>query len=241
MTKNSAPSPKRRIPLTPLQAGHHPLTKDERRYLLKALRLTDGEKIEVFDGQGFFAIATLQGVEARQPYLDIEDPQEAPKPEHEVFLAVATPKGDRADWLVEKLTEIGASGLIWLQTERSVVTPKPESKKFARWARIADSAARQSRRVRVPEIQGPMQLKELLELNFDQRLVASPLRSDHSLPQTTLKGRSIILIGPEGGFTDHELEQIKNSGYNLLWLSPHILRTETAAIAAAAVLIAHPS
>jgi len=50
-----------------------------------------------------------------------------------------------------------------------------------------------------------------------------------------------VVIGPEGGFTDDELEQMKNSGYNLLWLSPHILRTETAAIAAAAVLIAHPS
>ena len=229
------------MPLTPLQAGHHQLAKDERRYLIKALRLTDGEKIEVFDGQGFFALATLRGIDEEQPYLEVEEPQEAPKPEHELFIAVATPKGDRADWLVEKITEIGASGLIWLKTERSVVSPKNESKKFARWARIADAAARQSRRVRVPQIRGPLSLEELSQEDFDHRLVASPLRSEDALPKTALKGRSVIVIGPEGGFTDHELEQLKNSGYNLLWLSPHILRTETAAIAAAAVLIAHPS
>ena len=241
MTENSPENPKRRMPLNPLQAGDHRLTKDESRYLLKALRLTEGEKIEVFDGQGFFALATLRGIDDGQPYLDVQTPQEAPKPDHELFLAVATPKGDRADWLGEKITEIGASGLIWLQTERSVVTPKPGSKKFERWARLADSAARQSRRVRVPKIQGPMSLEELSGQEFQNRLVASPTKTDHTLPKGPLRGRTVVVIGPEGGFTDHELEQLKNSGYNLLWLSPHILRTETAAIAAAAVLIAHPS
>jgi 16S rRNA (uracil1498-N3)-methyltransferase len=241
MTENSPDSPKRRMPLTNLKAGSHRLSRDESRYLLKALRLAEGERIEVFDGQGFFAMATLQGVDSGEPYLDIQQPQEAPKPAHELFIAVATPKGDRADWLVEKITEIGAAGLIWLQTQRSVVTPKPGSKKFERWARIADAAARQSRRVRVPQIEGPLSLKELCNMDFDHRLVASPIRGEHAVPKTALQGRSVVVIGPEGGFTDDELEQMKNSGYNLLWLSPHILRTETAAIAAAAVLIAHPS
>ena len=241
MTENSPEHPKRRMPLNPLQAGPHRLTKDERRYLLKALRLREGEKIEVFNGHGLFALATLRGTEEEEPYLEVQEPQEAPKPDHELFLAVATPKGDRADWLVEKITEIGASGLIWLQTERSVVTPKPGSKKFERWARLTDSAARQSRRVRVPSIRGPMTLQELSQEDFTHRLVASPIKTSGGLPQGPLKGRTVVVIGPEGGFTDHELEQLKNSGYNLLWLSPHILRTETAAIAAAAVLIAHPS
>ena len=241
MTENFSEVAKRRMPLTPLKAGHHRLSRDEGRYLLKALRLVEGEKIEVFDGQGLFALATLRGVDTGEAYLDIQEPQEAPKPAHELFIAVATPKGDRADWLVEKITEIGAAGLIWIQTERSVVTPKPGSKKFERWARIADAAARQSRRVRVPEIRGPLSLRELAEQSFDQCLVASPVRGEQAMPKTALKGRSVVVIGPEGGFTDHELEQLKNSGYNLLWLSPHILRTETAAIAAAAVLIAHPS
>ena len=84
-----------------------------------------------------------------------------------------------------------------------------------------------------------MSLKQLSEQTFEHRWVASPLRDADSPPIKAGRGRSVVVIGPEGGFTDHELEQLKNSGYNLLWLSPHILRTETAAIAAAAVLTAH--
>lgn len=224
--------------LSPLQQGAHRLSKDEGRYLLKALRLIDGEILEVFDGDGFYAVATLLGVEADEPYLEVGQPQEAPRPELELYVATATPKGDRADWLVEKITELGASGLIWLKTERSVVVPKPGSKKFDRWARLADAAARQSGRMRVPTLEGPLTLAELKTLTFEHRFVASPIKEgDISVPDA-LKGRVLITIGPEGGFTDHELEQMKKSGYNLLWLNPHVLRTETAAIAAAAVLTA---
>lgn len=228
------------MPLSPLNEGAHRLSKDEGRYLLKALRLTDGEKLEVFDGDGFYALATLLGVEAGEAYLEVSQPQEAPRPELELYVATATPKGDRADWLVEKITELGASGLIWLKTERSVVVPKPGSKKFDRWARLADAAARQSRRMRVPTLEGPLTLSELKTLAFDHRFVASPIKKDGISAPGPLKGRVLITIGPEGGFTDDELEQMKNSGYNLLWLNPHVLRTETAAIAAAAVLTARP-
>ena len=226
------------MPLNPLHEGAHSLSKDESRYLLKALRLSDGEKLEVFDGDGFYALATLLGVEAGEAYLEISKPQEAPRPELELYVATATPKGDRADWLVEKVTELGASGLIWLKTERSVVVPKPGSKKFERWARLSDAAARQSGRMRVPSLEGPLTLAELDTFPFDHRFVASPIKESESPIPSALKGRVLITIGPEGGFTDHELEQLKNSGYNLLWLNPHVLRTETAAIAAAAVLTA---
>jgi len=239
MTEDSQKPTRRRMPLSPLREGTHPLSQDEGRYLLKALRLGDGEKLEVFDGDGFYALATLLGVDAGDAYLEVSKPQEAPRPELELYVASATPKGDRADWLVEKVTELGASGLIWLKTERSVVIPKPGSKKFERWARLSDAAARQSRRMRVPTLEGPLTLEELKTFEFDHRFVASPIKeSDTPLP-SPLKGKVLIAIGPEGGFTDHELEQFKNSGYNLLWLNPHVLRTETAAIAAAAVLTAH--
>lgn len=238
MTQDSPKPPRRRMPLNPLHEGAHSLSKDESRYLLKALRLSDGEKLEVFDGDGFYALATLLGVEAGEAYLEISKPQEAPRPELELYVATATPKGDRADWLVEKVTELGASGLIWLKTERSVVVPKPGSKKFERWARLSDAAARQSGRMRVPSLEGPLTLAELDTFPFDHRFVASPIKESESPIPSALKGRVLITIGPEGGFTDHELEQLKNSGYNLLWLNPHVLRTETAAIAAAAVLTA---
>ena len=92
MTENSSNTPRRRMPLSPVAAGNHPLSKEERRYLLKALRLRDGEKIEVFDGQGFFANATLREAEGDDPYLEVETPQEAPHPEHRLFVAVATRK-----------------------------------------------------------------------------------------------------------------------------------------------------
>ena len=227
------------MPLSALSQGRHELSRDEARYLLKSLRLRDGENLEVFDGNGWHAEACLRGVAAGEPYLDIDTPKQAPRPDFELYIATATPKGDRADWLVEKVTELGVSGLIWLKTERSVVVPKSGSKKFDRWSRLAEAAARQSGRVHVPVFQGPLSLQELSELNFDYRWAASPQKEDESPIPTPLKGRGLVVIGPEGGFTGHELEQMKNSGYNLLWLNPHVLRTETAAIAAAAVLMAH--
>ena len=202
--------------------------------------MAEGDEVEVFDGQGLCGRATVVDSTNSEAYLDIQSILVVPKPDHELFLATATPKGDRADWLVEKATEIGVSGVIWLQTERSVVVPKVGTKKFERFGRIIESAARQSGRFHSLSLEGPESIEAICARKFDARWVATPHSEGAVRPVPNLYGRAVVVIGPEGGLTCHELEQLKKSGYNDLCLSPHVLRTETAAVAAAAVLIARP-
>jgi len=161
-------------------------------------------------------------------------------------VALAAPKGARADWAVEKLTELGVARILWLECERSVV--KPRAGRLERWRRIAASAAQQCGRADLPEIEGPLALEDVLEraavglkliaqrgeggdLNREN---ADRLRPRGSPPDSA---RGVLLIGPEGGFTRHELESAKKAGYTSISLGIWTLRSETAAVAGAAALL----
>ena len=132
------------MPLNPVEAGTTRSTKDERRYLFKALRLREGEKIEVFDGAASSPTPHFEERKATNPYLEVQAPQEAPHPEHRLFVAVATPKKatEPIGWSKKspKSEPVVLSGC----KPSAVSCPKPGSKKFERWARLAEAAARQS-------------------------------------------------------------------------------------------------
>jgi 16S rRNA (uracil1498-N3)-methyltransferase len=146
-------------------------------------------------------------------------------------LAVAMPKGDRADWLVEKLTELGVARLIPLRTQRSVV--RPGAGKLDRWRRIVVAASKQC---------GRNQLMEIAPLTDWPRLVSDPnlprrrLIVDPDGPAATWYASELIAaIGPEGGWTDEELALANDAGWQRVGLGPRILRIETAAIVCASL------
>ena len=159
-----------------------------------------------------------------------------------LVLAVATPKGSRADWLVEKCAELGVGALWLLRAERGPVAPGPG--KVERWRRKAVEAAKQAGQQVVMTVEPPRTVAETLTASAGlEVLYGHPSPTSVSLLRTIGQRRSaaaaaeplVIFIGPEGGFTDEECGTIEAAGGVAVSLGESILRVETAAIAAAAV------
>jgi 16S rRNA (uracil1498-N3)-methyltransferase len=158
-----------------------------------------------------------------------------------LHVAVAALKGEKLEWVLQKLTELGAARITFLTTERTVVDAGAErwSKRLERYARITREAVEQCGRVCLPELAGPVKLPQLLAQEPPSLFFLDP-RAATSL-QTALQPsppRITLLIGPEGGFTPHEVEQAHLAGARGARLGARILRAETAALAAATLAAA---
>jgi 16S rRNA (uracil1498-N3)-methyltransferase len=159
----------------------------------------------------------------------------------ELSVGVALPKGERQKWLVEKLTELGVTTLIPLETQRGVAQPNAAA--LGRLARYVVEAAKQCRRNRLMKIATPQAWSDWIlpadapnEKPVERRLLAHPRgkplpQVDLSLPLSTR-----LAIGPEGGFTESEIEVADRYGWQPVDLGPRVLRVETAAVALAATL-----
>jgi 16S rRNA (uracil1498-N3)-methyltransferase len=219
---------------------------------LAVLRLGPGSRVELFDGNGAFATAVVSGIRKNIVSLDIESVRRTDPPKsHRIIIAVSVPKGDRFDWLIEKLTEFGVERICPVIFERTVRQPS-NPKALNRWLSIAISAAKQCKRLFLPQIDPPANLHNCLEsIKKDTpncRFIAGAVSGDcpslvsQSFGQTACGERSrtdvAALIGPEGGLTENEESFLKNSGVHFVRLSDTVLRTETAAISFAAILSA---
>jgi 16S rRNA (uracil1498-N3)-methyltransferase len=203
-----------------------PLPDDVEHHLRKVLRLRDGDTVGVTDGAGRWrlAVAVVRGpvVELEASSAVVVEPGRA----HPITIASAVPKGDRLDWMVQKVTELGVDRLVLLETERSVVRWKPDrvERQLERLQRIADEALRQSRRVFRLRIEPPVPAVDVL----GEYAVAEP----GGRPLTRADTR--VAVGPEGGWSDTELA----AAADRVGLGSTILRTETAAVAISALCVA---
>lgn len=193
------------------------LSPDDTHHLFRVLRVRDGEVVTASDGAGgWMAMRAAGGV------LVIDGPivrEPAPAP---CTIASAIPKGDRAEWMVQKLTEIGVAEIVLLHCARSVVRWEGErgAKQLARLQRVAREAAVQSRRVWLPVVRGPVPFAEAAAL--PGAVLAEP-DGERGVPGTT------VIIGPEGGFAPEELAvPLPRRRF-----VDTVLRVETAAIVAA--------
>eukprot|EP00249_Psilotum_nudum_P001003 c13249_g1_i1 orf=272-931(+) len=190
---------------------------------------------ELFDGKG----GIVEGLVTRlsRTSVDITSVEDAHHlapigPHWHVAAAFGSLKGGRGDWLVEKCTELGATSLIPLLTERS---PNVTEKRNDRWCRLALAATKQCQRLHVMTVRDPHDLSSLLlEIAlFDVVLIADahagPIAK--ALPNVNEKSNGLLLVGPEGGFTDKEKEELTKAGAVSVGLGPHRLRVETAAMA----------
>jgi 16S rRNA (uracil1498-N3)-methyltransferase len=206
--------------------GELMIDDDVEHHLRRVLRLRDGDVVGVTDGQGRWclAVATVDGnalrLEASTPVV-VE-----PAPTRAITIAAAMPKGDRLDWMVQKVTELGVDRLVLLHAEHSVVRWKPDraEHQLARLQRIADEALRQSRRVLRLTIDAPQAATDVL----GQFVVAEPGG------RALLAGDTSVAVGPEGGWSESELAACRDR----IDLGPTILRTETAAVAVSALCVA---
>ena len=215
------------------------LEGDEARHLIRVRRVAVGECVELFDGRGSAYRAEVVTLGRDRVELEVVGPAEANRAANcSLTLVTAVPKGERFDWLVEKATELGVARLIPLVTERSVVDPR--SAKIDRLRRVIVEAAKQCRRDRLMELDPPTSWASAVGSTRDTiRLIAHPGGRGIADSGFRPRGQSVVLaIGPEGGFTEDEVERAIGKGWRSVGLGRTVLRVETAALAGCSILLA---
>lgn len=220
------------------------LSLDERaaRHLASALRMTVGQEITLFNGEGGEYAAELLAVGKKGVSVKVTAHRnvERESPLH-LHLAIGVSRGERMDWIVQKATELGVSEITPLFTERTEVKLSGDrlDKKQQHWQQIAISACEQSQRNRVPTLHTPTHIDQWLSAGGDTaaelKLVlhhrTAKKLSEHA-PQTHI----CLLVGPEGGLSDYEIDQAMAGQFQPLALGPRVMRTETAPLAAISIL-----
>jgi 16S rRNA (uracil1498-N3)-methyltransferase len=224
---------------TPLDAGAGvELDAAQANYLGNVMRLGVGSELLVFDGESGEWLARVSEAGRKSMGLEVERQTREPESIPDVWLAFAPVKRTQTDWLVEKATELGAARLLPVMTQRTIA----ERVKLERLESIAIEAAEQCGRTRLPEIATPIGLKALLaaQLRDERRRVYfADEGGGEAAVHTFEPGPALILIGPEGGFTDEERALIRAAPNAVpVSLGPRILRAETAALAALAAYMA---
>ncbi|MCA1826133.1 MAG: 16S rRNA (uracil(1498)-N(3))-methyltransferase [Myxococcales bacterium] len=234
------------IPPQQLASPRVKLTAEQARYLGTVLRLRPGEEIEVFDGEGARFRAWLEdSPELDAAVLRLDEPlSEGPARAVDVTLVQALAKGEKMDLVVQKATELGAMRIVPLASERAVVKVDSErgSAKAERWRKVAQEAARQSGRADVPKIDEPASWDAVLALLAGEPsrrgLLLDPGQTGLRLGQAARGARRVLIaVGPEGGFSPEERERAVRGGMLPVALGPLVLRTETAGLAALAVVL----
>jgi 16S rRNA (uracil1498-N3)-methyltransferase len=210
-------------------------------HITRVLRLRTGDELTLFDGRGGEYAARIEEFR-KDTVLVAVDRQRAIERESPLSLTLAQgiSRGERMDWIIQKATELGASRIVPVFTERSVVRldAKQADKKAQHWRGIAIAACEQSGRNRVPDLAPPLDFFEFVRSDEPgaTRLLLSPAGT---LRIEDLKGIGTgitVLIGPEGGLTEVEQETALAAGFQPVRMGPRVLRTETAAIAALTII-----
>lgn len=219
------------------------LDADEAHHLRRVLRLRPGMTVCVFDGLGNEYVCQVEGFDRSRAQLKIvERTQPAVESPLSITLAQGLAKGEKLDLIIQKATELGVRRLVPLITAHTassgIRTVSPE--RLERWKRIALEATKQSGRTRLTEIAEPVQWGRFLAalpqpaLLFSQR--GGCRLSDLPSPWRNGRPSVCLLIGPEGGWQESEIEAARAAGAVAVSLGPRILRTETAAIVAVSLV-----
>jgi 16S rRNA (uracil1498-N3)-methyltransferase len=230
----------RRLFVGPEQRAHSTvkLTPEQSRYLA-VLRLAAGSELEIFDGQGGRSLAQVVSP------LELLVLRELPRLEQrrlDVVLVQALAKSDKLEFVVQKATELGVSRIVPLATERAVVKLDPArgASRAERWRKVAQEAARQCGRADVPGVDEPTSWSDLfrmLHADPDRRALLLDPQEQLRLSTAARGAPSLLLaVGPEGGFAPEEQERALAEGFVGVGLGPLVLRTETAGLAALAVV-----
>lgn len=223
-----------------------PLSIAESHHLRNVLRGSVGDVVEVFDGRNWRAQAEIARLERSGVQLRLcAEPEQLPTRRPCLWLAVAPPKQDRLRWLVEKGVELGVDRVTLLNTERSVV--EPGAGKLERLREAAIQACKQCGRCDLPTLEAPCSLATFLQAwrtnpTSTTRLLlvadrqGAPLMQQATEWQAAAPDVAAVVIGPEGGLTAGELAEVRQAGGRTVRLGEAVLRIETAALAAAALL-----
>tara|TARA_R110000782_G_scaffold183207_1_gene273451 strand:- start:856 stop:1590 length:735 start_codon:yes stop_codon:yes gene_type:complete len=221
------------------------LTGDRARYLGKVLRARIGDALRVFNGDGPEWPAHIQSIGKSRVVLSLGDSIDAgTESPLKVHLVQGISRGERMDFVVQKATELGVKRITPVLTEYGVVKLNGEraEKRRDHWQKIAASACEQSGRTRLPLIDTPIPLKNWFgnkPEKVDAELILAPGAATPLASIAAPETKVCILVGPEGGFSDTEYDDADAMCFKAVSLGPRILRTESAAPAALAVMQSH--
>lgn len=222
------------------EGGTARLSRDEAHHLRDVRRLGVGADVALFDGSGADYVGRVAAFDRAGATIEIlRVEQREREAAVAVTLAVSTVKRRAMDQIVDQCTQLGVARIIPMRSERSVV--RAAEGQAGRWRRIAIEACKQCGRSRLPDIEDERPFARVLAEagGYDLRFVASLRLDARPLDQVGQKPpRTVLcLVGPEGGFTSEEEAAADAAGCLPLWLGPHILRTETAAVAASTLIM----
>lgn len=216
-------------------------------HMKNVLRMKLHEKAEISDGESRTYLCEVEAYEEDVAVLHILEEMEADtEPASKLYLFQGLPKSDKMELIVQKAVELGVYQVIPVAMKRSVVRldDKKAAKKADRWNSIAESAAKQAGRSRIPEVTMPLSYKEVLKMaeELDVTLLPYELAGGMKVTREVIRqiksGQSVgIFIGPEGGFEPEEVDAAVSMGAKVITLGRRILRTETAGLATLAVLM----
>ena len=216
---------------------------DEAHHLARVLRKQKGDSVWAVDGQGTaYEVQILHITRNEAQAKILQTRRRIGEPVAEISLAQGILKGERFDWLVEKATEIGVRTIIPLMTENAETVAGPQ--KLSRWKRVAMAAMKQSGRSVLPEVTPMKSFEDILSMGTDChcRLISHSGVGSKALAVTELtspkfKPKALILVGPEGGFTESEVEQSRDHGFQPISLGSRRLRGETAGIVVSSLVL----
>jgi 16S rRNA (uracil1498-N3)-methyltransferase len=225
----------------PMVGAHLRLAGDEGRHAAVVRRIRPGEIIMIGNGRGHGVRGVVLGVDGTGLIIEVINQLTSASKSRRFVAAQALAKGDRSELAVEMLTEIGVDEIVPWQASRSIVRWSPDrtARSLAKWRSTAREAAKQSRRLTVPQVSEPVTTSQLA-----QRLASADLalilheEAKESLTEVDLPavGMVLIIIGPEGGISDEELAELSRAGARLVSISDAVLRTSTAGVVALAGL-----
>jgi 16S rRNA (uracil1498-N3)-methyltransferase len=231
---------RRRFFVDSIRGGQAELRGDEARHLTRVLRVEAGQKFEISDNVSAY-LAEVVEARGERVVFRVGEPIESRPAPAAITLCAALIKFDRFEWIVEKATELGVARILPVETARCEKGLfEAARKRSERWERIARESSQQSRRTTLPEILPAVRFDAGLrtEVSGGVRLLleeetAPPLL--RALPARV--ETAALLLGPEGGWTDRERELARDAGWAAVSLGPQVLRAETAAVAAIALVM----
>lgn len=221
---------------TPMQIGDElVLDSYASHHLIKVLRYPQGKDIVVFNGDGFDYLANVLEVKKSCVVKILDKVQNHSESKLTLTLVQGIAKGEKMDFLMQKAVELGVGNIVPVFTEHCIVRLKGDklNKRHTHWQKIVIGACEQSGRAVVPKVAKPIGLSEYLQQKVKQGFVLHH-RAQKSLLELEPMSYATLLIGPEGGLSEAEIERSIEAGYQPLLLGSRVLRTETASLAAIA-------
>ncbi len=227
-------------PLPP--SGSFDLPPDAAHHAARVLRLREGDAVQIFDGNGNECHGTIAVIDGRRVVVGnmtaVNTNRESPL---QVVLAQALSSSEKMDWVIQKATELGAAEIQPLDTERSVarLTAERAAKRIEHWQQVAISACEQCGRNLLPKLHAPLDIMvwlQQMQETADAKFILLPQGAVSLHAQAKPRGKAVLLIGAEGGFTQAESAAALHCGFIPIRMGARVLRTETASVVGLAAL-----